>query len=60
MKLACFQPPAVPLFVLAVVFPMALRLTNGALHELPPVLLDEDTGQLVPTIRHQISYMGLN
>lgn len=60
MKLACFQPPAIPLFCVALVFPTALRLNNGAFYELPPVLLDEATGKLMATIRHHVSYMGLN
>jgi len=35
-------------------------MANGMIHEVPPLMLDENTGRMVPTLQHRISYLGLN
>lgn len=60
MRLALFLHPAFPVCGLATIWPMGLRMANGLIHEVPPLMLDENTGRMVPTLQHRISYLGLN
>lgn len=60
MRLALFLHPAFPVCGLVTVWPMGVRLPNGTIHEVSPLMQDETTGRVVPTLQHRISYMGLN
>jgi len=60
VRLALFLfPGAVPMCGMVMIWPLAVLLPNGMLHEVPPVVEDQ-AGRMMLMQQQRISFMGLN